>query len=452
MPEGYLRVRHGSMTESNGLLVLSAVAFMIAARPTSPMTVLYPILGLLLCGFAMASLAGSNHILPLRWSPEITATGLLIVSAFVAVADPRVARVPGGGSLFGLWYGAVAAWFVLGVASVWIIERWPFMIWWGAAISLATTAFLGISLVQSTPEPNIDVWRLHHAAADHLAEGDSPYRDLAVRDDSPVASENQTIDGYPYPPVTLIAYALGSWVGDARWASLGGWLIVLSALISIVLRQRSRVAGVALLFVVAMQPGWPFMLEFSWTEPITLAFFAVSLASWNRHPIASSVFLGLAVASKQYMAVAILFLVFSSVDRKTMRLAVSTGVAGLTFVPFLAIDPSGLWQSVVEFFLTVPPRPDGSNLVGLLASTGVVWNPHTILTVFVPSVVTVVLARKLHGSPLNLAMSMAIVLSVMFFLGTQAFGNYWFLVAMILVLGLATDRDLIDVRVEATDG
>ena len=135
-----------------------------------------------------------------------------------------------------------------------------------------------------------------------------------------------------------------------------------------------------------------------------------------------------------------------------MRLVVSTGVAGLTFVPFLAIDPSGLWQSLVEFFLTVPPRPDGSNLVGLLASAGMVWDPHPALTLLLPSVATVFLARKLQASPQGLATSLAIVLGLMFFLGTQAFGNYWFLVAIILILGLATDHDLIDVRVEATDG
>jgi uncharacterized membrane protein len=197
-----------------------------------------------------------------------------------------------------------------------------------------------------------------------------------------------------------------------------------------------------------MQPGWPFVLEFSWTEPITLALFAVALAAWDRYPIASSVFLGLAVASKQYMVVVILFLLFSAVERKTMRLMVTTAVATLTFIPFLLVDPGGLWRSLVEFFLVVPPRSDGSNLVGLLASVGVSWDPHPALTVLVPGTAAVVLARKLPGSPQYAAISLAIILGLVFFFGTQAFGNYWFLVAVILVLGLSADHDFLDVPMD----
>jgi hypothetical protein len=442
MREGYSPIHSTTISEAEAIFVLASLAFFIGARPLSPASVLYPIVGLLLYSLAITARMRSDQTIRLRESVATTSFAVFAVTAFVAVVDPRVARLPDGDSLALLWYGGTVAWLVFGVGLVWLARRAE-VLRWGVAIAVVLTVILGADLIRSTPEPDIDVWRLHKTAADRLTSGESPYGGLAVKDDSPIAAEGQVIDGYPYPPVTLIAYSLGSWAGDPRWASLMAWLVVLFALASMVSRQSSRITGMALFAFVAMQPGWPFVLEFSWTEPVTLALLAVALSTWKRLPITSSIFFGLAVASKQYMAIALILLIFGKVDRKVTRVTISAGVALLTILPFFLADPAGMWSSLVAFFLEAPPRPDSSNLVGLLATSGVSWDPHPVITGLVPTGAAVALARTMPGSPSYLALSLAGVLAVMFFLGSQAFGNYWLLVAIILALGLAGRRDLV---------
>jgi uncharacterized membrane protein len=233
----------------------------------------------------------------------------------------------------------------------------------------------------------------------------------------------------------MLFYSLGSWAGDPRLTSLASWLLLLGTLARTTVRERRVRKRFALLLVVAAQPGWLFILQNSWTEPLTAAFLIGALVTWKPRPVVSSILLGLAVASKQYMALAIPLLLFGRADRRGTRLAIAAAAAGATILPFLSAE---LWNSTVDFFIDIPPRLDSSNLVGLLGVFGVEWDPGIVFSLGVPIVGTVILGRVYDdGTPERFAMALAMAIALAFFLGSQAFGNYWFIVGTTVASGLA---------------
>ncbi len=242
------------------------------------------------------------------------------------------------------------------------------------------------------------------------------------------------------------AYALRL---DVRYAELlalvaaGGWIGY---------SGRGRVAPLAaacLLFT----PRSFFVLEQAWTESFVLCWAALviyaapraaarrsSAPAWSLRGIA----LGLLVASKQHLAVALLFTGWLRREgegpRATRAMLVAAIVAGLAItLPFLLWDPPGFWRSVVLLQIREPFRLDSLSVLSYLARQG--WQPTPGALLAAPlAALAAGLALawwRLPRTPAGFALALGMAFFLLFLVSKKAFCNYYFLVIGLLMAGVA---------------
>jgi len=308
---------------------------------------------------------------------------------------------------------------------------------------LALTLVAGVNHIAATEGVGIDVLFLHIEAADAIEQGLNPYSDaVSVPNGAPTAEPGDVIEGYVYPPVTAVSYAVGEWaLSDPRYTSLAAWLVFLSV-IGLTAARRTGRSGLLVFLLMASIPGWPLVLRAAWTEPLSLSFAAVAFAYWAR-PLVSGVFLGLTLGSKQYFAVVAPLLALFR-DRLWLQRAIwALSVVVVTVGAAVALDVSAFWESAVAFHTSTPPRPDSVNLVGLLASFDVDWRPPSLLAIAV-GLGTAIWAGIRNERRPHFFLAMAVTLAASFMVSSQAFANYWFLIFGLCGLGLldlTADRD-----------
>lgn len=309
----------------------------------------------------------------------------------------------------------------------------PRAVAWGAVALAALSS--AVLVWQVHGDPSLDVWSLHRRAAGHLAAGTSPWRGLGVDNGSAFVPDSAVIDGYPYPVPTLVAYALGTLlVGEPRWTGILLWVGSLAGL-AVAVRGRRRAA--VLVVLLAMAPGWAAVLRNAWTEPLALALVVGAVLLWDTRPAVSAALLGVALTSKQYLAVPALALLVAPLPDRRRRLGVAAAAGAAAVLGGLLLGP-GYLDAVVGFHLGQPPRPDSANLFGLLADapwgpTG--WPAWVGLVAGGPA--AVLLGRRAQG-PAGLVWAFAGSLSATFLLASQAFPNYWFLVLGLVVTAAIT--------------
>jgi hypothetical protein len=103
--------------------------------------------------------------------------------------------------------------------------------------------------------------------------------------------------------------------------------------------------------------------------------------------------------------------------------AIAVGTAGATFVPFLAWTPDGLWRDLVVHHLTNPFRPDSLSLTAWFFHRGQSL-PGWLGFAGVLAVWALTLARR--RGPDTVLLGSALAFGVFFFLGRQAFCNYYY--------------------------
>lgn len=305
------------------------------------------------------------------------------------------------------------------------------------AVVLGLTLGFGAATILTSPTIEIDVYLLHQAGATAIAAGESPYSEaVRVPNAAPGALVGSTIAGYPYPPITAVAFAIGELAfGDPRWLSLLAWLAVISALFVVVSRSGWPDLGVWTILLLAALPAWPFVLLTSWTEPLSLALLASAAVLWRR-PGRSGVALGLALASKQYFALGLTLLFNLPGAGKWRRLAgVALGLLA-SFVPLIWWRTDLFSEAAIRFHLSTPVRADGTSIPGLLARSGLNWQPGTAWSVGVPLAIGALLAVRIRHTG-DFFAGLAIVLACGFLLSSQAFANYWFLIAGLSSLSVA---------------
>lgn len=302
-------------------------------------------------------------------------------------------------------------------------------------ITLGASLLVGLSHLSAAQGVGFDVYFLHVGAAEAIADGLNPYTDaVEVPNGAPTAEEGDLITGYVYPPVTAVAYSLGYWVfSDPRFTSLLAWTAFLGLIGMRAVRSRSP-SGLLLMLLMASIPGWPLVLRAAWTEPLSLVLIAAAFTLWTR-PMTSGVFLGMALASKQYFAVTAPLLLFHRDNGWSRRAMIAGTVIAATIGAAVVWDAGSFWGAAVEFHTSTPPRPDSVNLVGLAALLDLTWDPPTILALAAGVLVALVAGRKSRKRKVfMLALGMSLAAS--FLVSSQAFANYWFLIAGVCGLAL----------------
>jgi len=303
------------------------------------------------------------------------------------------------------------------------------------AILVMIVLLIGVLWIVPVARPAADVLYLHESAAEVMLDGRNPYTDAYAVDTNPFAPDGAEYTGYVYPPIPLLAYAGADILfGDSRWASVIAMVIV-SILIVRPWRTMTRSQAGALIAVglaIVVHPWLGTVIWFGSTEPIALPLLIGAALLWRRHPVWSAVLLGLALGTKQYYVLALPLLLVWGDTYRWKRLLIAGGVAALAVLPAFLLDPAAAWDSMVVRLLDIAPRPDGIGITGL----GLV-SPFWVV-LLVCTVVAVWMGLR-GGSSARFVIALAATLSAAFLLGAQAFGNYWFLVAMLSLIAVAVD-------------
>jgi hypothetical protein len=374
-----------------------------------------------------------DHRSPDRRVPWLPSTCLwLAAMAFVGLVAP-------------LTIGPVSydvakrVYFLLGLAAVSVFFYGPARQKRRAvtAVIVAATS-LHFVTVLAVPQPRIDVWIWTQSSIQALLRGVHPYTVDATDLITNVYQLGPTAALYPYMPLTLVAFAPAyALFGDYR---------VLSALCVPATVALNRATGRRLdldpRFIDAttlaflLHPRGTWLTCYGWTEPLLVMVVSAFVYLATRAPggAAQAIAFLLLPALKQYVVAPVaLFLAIMRPRASIAALAVA--VAAATVVPFLIWD----WRPTVEGIAVqvvspVQPRLDSTSLVALVGSpTGIyVTRWATVAVQFLVAGIAYARLRD-HGLG-GLLLASSLALCATFLTGWQAFMNYYYLVAEMLLL------------------
>ena len=430
-----------SSLDSGALLVFATVLFGLSVRASSPKAGLAVAFATLLCGVALRMVSrgkrATQNIRPRTHEARLFLAILVFAGFGMAGWAPwsredeslLLERLP-----FAIW-GALACWLYFKRHDG--ARRAHFAAIVG--LTLLLTMVVGVLHLNNTRDWGVDVFWLHRGAAEAIADGENPYSDaVQVANGAPTSSPGDMIVGYPYPPVTALAYSVGEWTtGDARYTSLAAWVGFLGVVGYVGFRRRSR-DHLYVMLLLASIPGWSLVLRAGWTEPFSLLLLVVAFVTW-RLPSQSGAFLGLGLASKQYFAATLPVLLLHRDRGWKHRLGVAAVLVAVTIVPVVLLDPAAFWNAAVEFHLNTPVRRDSVNVTGVFAAFGGSWLPPRWLGPIVGIIVGFA-AGRVSRDARTFFISMGLTLATVFLFASQALANYWFLIAGLVALALLTDR------------
>lgn len=322
---------------------------------------------------------------------------------------------------------------------------------------LLTYAAIGVWLILESPRPHIDVMTVFRAALNALRRLHSPYS-ITFRNIYPNDSlygEGLVVNGrvqfgFPYPPLSLLmalpAQALGL---DVRYAELAA-LVVGAAWIGYSARGRIAPLAAGLLLFT---PRTLFVLEQAWTESLAVCWLGLTMfasAGANRapgdasRPAARAIALGLLVAVKQHLVIALLLVRWlrgsgENGGTTARMLLIACGVAAAVTLPFFIWDPQGVWRSVVMLQFKEPFRRDSLSVLSYLAGR---HDPDPAVLLVAPLLgIAAALAltwRSLPRTPAGFALGLGTAFLLMFMFSKKAFCNYYFLVIALLAAGVAS--------------
>jgi hypothetical protein len=368
-------------------------------------------LAALFCAAALVAPRGRAH--PVVWVAAIA------VCAY-ALRGPAQIR-----------YALVLA--VAGGAAVLLARR---RIAWLFAV-LALTPIVRILLREwSWGNQGIDVYGLTSVASNALLHGGNPYGPTYPSYIEGVTWNYPT--HFPYGPSIALLAAPGRALGDIRVVSLA-MVVILFACVLIYARRRgaTRAEQARLAALIAAVPLTAVLILSAWVEAYAMVTFALWLVLRDRHRALAVLALGVCLATKPTIAVAILpMLVWSRPARREIVAAVV--VAAVIVLPFaVATGFHQFYEDVAGVHLHLfPTRTDALTINALLH-----WMGHG----FLPSVVTVVVGVILIAVVLlwrprdagDLLLLGALISTVAFLFAKEAFANYYWGVIVLLLLAIS---------------
>jgi hypothetical protein len=313
------------------------------------------------------------------------------------------------------------------------------------SIFVVLHAALGIWAIRTVPHPDIDVVVVQQKAIDKLAVGRSPYS-LTFRDiyrSNPefyaegMSSGTRVQFGLPYPPLTLAFIAPADWLfGDLRFAQIIALSAAALLIASLGWTPHAMLGGAVLLTT----PRVLFQLEQGWTEPFAIFLVALATALIWRRSANFPVALGLSMAIKQYLAVAVLMMPIVPLPRgmprlRAARIAIGTGAA--VTLPFALWDPGGFINSVVLLQFREPFRQESLSVLAWLAGHEI-YLPTIATTAVAGTLAAAAAIVMLPRSAGGFAAGMMLIAFALFAFGKKAFCNYYFFVLGAMALAIAT--------------
>lgn len=319
-------------------------------------------------------------------------------------------------------------------------------------LPMAPILVLFALVTSASPNPIIDVFIFQTQGVAALGQGINPYNIIFNN----AYGGGELYPGgvaryYPYPPLSLLFAAIGSWLGDVRW-SLILCHIATAALLGATGRERGLPSVEAIAFggLFLCMPQGPFLSEQAWTDPsVTLALAAMSWLLARRQPERALWAAGVALALKQTMVV-LLPLLWGLWRRVTPRRLIAVGSIGaVSYGVFLAWNAGALIQDVVTFHLETPFRPLGLTLSAYLVhfhDVGPLPGWSSIVGIVGGSWAGVSALRRTEGEPddslrvTQLFVGLAFTFLLTLALSKHAFMNYFYQVHFALMAALIWSR------------
>ena len=314
---------------------------------------------------------------------------------------------------------------------------------------------LGVWLIKASPRPFIDVYVFQRNSSIALLHGINPYTitfpDIYGHSSfyGPGLSVNGRLRfGFPYPPLSLFLALLGHiFGGDYRYALLAAMTLAGACMAYARPGRLGAMAAATFLFT----PRVFFVLEQGWTEPLVVLLLCATVFCACREPKALPLMLGLLLAIKQYLVLAVplvwLLLPGPLRWRDLWRLLWQAGlVACVVTLPLMLWNIPAFMRDVVVLQLMQPFRLDAlSYLVWFVRAGGSrppIWVP---VAAIIPAI-ALALWRS-PRTPAGFASAIALVFFAFFAFNKQAFCNYYFFVVGALCCAVATtwpvtERDL----------
>jgi hypothetical protein len=385
---------------------------------------------------------------PSRFDDEAVTRGMLTVGALVSawalvskplalyMSDPRPWSHP---DLLTVVAAMAAAALVAGLTRRTVLRH-------GAAVVLlAGGLWIGAWTIRESSAPHIDVIPVHLDAFRAVSRGRSPYgitfADIYGANEAFYTAEmrsgGRVLFGFPYPPLSLfLAWPGHALLGDLRYSEVLA-LVVAAALIIWIGGQ----VGVGCAAVLLLAPRLVFHLEQGWTEPFPILLMAATVATALRRPSLSWLPLGLLMASKQHMVLALLFA--PMLYRPPLAFALkAVAVAAVVTLPLALLDVDAFVRSAVLLQLREPFRLDSLSFTRALVAQGWPLDKEGALLVSLSAgALGIGLAWwRAPRTPAGFAASLGVTCFLLTAFGKKAFLNYYFMVVAFLLIAVAASR------------
>ena len=321
-----------------------------------------------------------------------------------------------------------------------------------AGILLAGGLWMGVWTIRASPRPHIDVIPVHVDAFAALTRGESPYGitfdDMYEGNEAFYVPElragGKVLFGFPYPPLSLLmAWPGHALLGDLRYSE------VLAFVIAAALMVWMRPDGVGLLCAAGLllAPRLPFHIEQGWTEPFPIVLLAATVATALRRPALAWLPLGLLMASKQHMALALLFAPWLMASPRNGRgiavfCAKAVAVALVVTLPLALLDPDAFYRSAILLQLREPFRLDSLSFARHFVAMGWALDKHgAVILSLGAGVAGIALAWwRAPRTPAGFAAALGLTCLLIAAFGKKAFLNYYMLVVAALLTAIAAQR------------
>ena len=174
----------------------------------------------------------------------------------------------------------------------------------------------------------------------------------------------------------------------------------------------------------------------SWTDSVWAFFLILTAVLWYRHPKASWISLGLALAVKQIAVVIVPFLLirlwYQKPESRLQTLSSSLGLMLAAFflpnIPFIIASPSSWWSDIVAPYLpnATPQIPGGIGLSGFLLDLGIALPSSFFLVLMLgtSSILLFLYARHFRGLN-SVVFAFPILLFLFYYRSFPNYMAYW---------------------------
>jgi hypothetical protein len=273
-------------------------------------------------------------------------------------------------------------------------------------------------------------WFIQRASA-RLLSGLNPYG-ASWRTTTPgLASAHFT-----FGPGVLLLSLPGRLLGDIRVSDLLAILVLVASVVALARRHGGPEQGWRCLAICLTLPFLPYMINRSWAEVYLAAAIAVWLWWRERHPWAAVVVLGLGLSTVP-TAVPLLALPFLWWSRPRREILVATLLAAVICLPFaLWAGPAHFVSDIVGLEVRQPPRFYGLDFDAAWVRLTGTWFPGWVWPA-VTLTVLILISRTRDRTWSSAFLLGAGFMGVSLLFAKWAFFDYYFVIAVGLILGLA---------------